>query len=114
MATPTAKEALAHLFENVLDLDTEDIELVGKAGYRKYNVFSKVSYNTLTVLRDKDKITTSLWQQLSDFRMYIDAVDPSYATIMLMTAASWDDVDVIMLRLNHVLTETAVSSPSKI
>jgi len=76
MAPPTAREALPHLFENVAELDTEDIELVGKAGYKKFNVFRIASYDTLTTLRDKDEITTSLWQQLSDFRMYIDAIDP--------------------------------------
>ena len=87
--------------------------MVGRAGYKKLNVFRNASYKTLTTLRDKDKLTTSLWQELSDFRMYIDAVDPDYNSVVLMKSATWQVVEIIMLRLNHVMISAVVSAIPK-
>ena len=86
---------------------------MGKAGYNKFNVFRNASYDTLAILRDKDNPTISLLQELSDFRMYIDAVDPNYASVMLMTAATWETIDIMTLRMNHVNISTAISTTPK-
>lgn len=58
MTEPSAKETLTHLFKNVLEINSDDIKMVGKAGFKKYK---RASYNTLTTHRDKDEIITSLW-----------------------------------------------------
>lgn len=92
MMSPTNKETLSHLFENILELDKDNIKLVGISGYKKFSVVKNSSYETRITLRDKDIITTSLWQELSDFRIYINAIDPDYKTVICMTATSWEQV----------------------
>ena len=108
---PTSKETLTHLLENELELDSDniDIDMVGIAGYKEFNAFRVVSYETLATPRDKDKLITTLWQELSYFCMYINTMDPNYNLIMLMIATTWQAVDIILLRLKHVMISAAVS-----
>ena len=58
---PMAKEMLTHLPVNILKLDSDDFNMVGRVGYKKLNVFRIAAYETLTTLRDNDKICFSLW-----------------------------------------------------
>ena len=111
---PTSREVLTHCFENVLELDSEEMAMVGAAGFKNFSVFKVVSYGTVESLRDKDKITVSLWQELSDFRMYIDAVDnPEYGWVTGMTAQTWAIMDIMTLCLNHISISSAISATPK-
>ena len=87
--------------------------MVGRAGYKKFNVFRIATYKTLTAFRDKDTLSFSLWQELSDFCMYIDEVEPDYNLVVQMTAASWEVVDIMILQLNHKIISAAVAASPK-
>ena len=58
---PTSKEALTRLLETVLEFDSDNIDMMGKADYNFFNVLKNTSYKTLATLREKDRLTTSLW-----------------------------------------------------
>ena len=81
-------------------------------GFHKINSFKRIYYDTLHHMRDKHTITTSLWQELSDMRMYMDTMDAkNNGWIMPMTPEEWVTMDIMTLRLNHVTITTAMSNP---
>ena len=45
--------------------------------------------------------------------MYIDAVDPDYASVMFMTSTTWETMEIMMLRSNHVSISAAMSASPK-
>ena len=86
LPVPIAKELTTHLFETVLELEPDKIKSMIDVGYSKFGRFRNISYDTLAIMRDKDTITISLWQELSDLRMYIDTMDElDHIWVMLMT-----------------------------
>ena len=104
MATP--KEILAHLFTNILDIDSDDIAAFkSKGGIWNYKKLLGISYDDLEKLYKSDYITLAGWRYVSDWKMYADSVDPTPEAIMAMHSDSWDLVDVIFLRLNHELAK---------
>ena len=48
--SPTSREVLTHCFENVLELVSEEMAMAGAVGFKKFNVFKVVSYETLESL----------------------------------------------------------------
>ena len=108
MSIPTNKEVIEHLYTSVLLFDDEDIASCISAGLKYYRNIPNMSYEDIETLRKDNKISMPIWRSLSDFKMYIDATTPSLAAIMLMTEASWDAVDLILLRINHGLKQTSI------
>ena len=105
------KEVIDHLYTNVLLFDEDDIaSCVSAAGLNYYRKLKGLTYENLNTLRKENKISMPVWRSLADFQMYAETTKPSLAAIMLMTEASWDAVDLSLLRINHELSQISIAS----
>ena len=108
--SPTSKEVLDHLLANVLDVDAPDIKALSKAGIKYYRKLVNFEFKDFDTLREDGDITMSCWRDMTDFKLYVDATNPSKAFIMAMTSESWDSVDIKMLRINQSFASTAIAA----
>ena len=110
MATPNSREILDHLLINVFDVDPTDIKALLKAGAEYYRKLITFTVEHIQQLRKDGDITMLCCRDLTDFKLYVDATNPSKDFIMAMTSDSWDLVDVTMLQLNNSLASTAIAA----
>ena len=113
MTVNTAQGVLEHLLKKVLDLDADDITALTKkpGGIRTMREFTKnLTHDGLNTLRKENHISMSSYQALTDLKMYIEAKDPSYTVLMAMTMDTWDLLDLTVLRLNHKLASSKIST----
>ena len=108
MTSPTSKAVLDHLLTNVLEIDSADIKALSKAGVKFYKKLDSALVADLDTLREDGDITMSCWRDITDFKSYVITTSPSYTFIMAMTDATWNSVDIPMLRLNQTLSTTAI------
>ena len=94
MSGPTSKEVLDHLLNNILEIDSTDIKALSKAGIKFYKKLVSLDYKNLDTLREDGDITMSCWRDITDFKLYVSATNPSYTFIMAMTGATWELIDV--------------------
>ena len=99
LSTVTAKEVLAHLFDNVLELHSNNIAaLKARGGLWNYKKLHATAINSLERLYKSEHISLATFQYFSDWKMYIQAnPDTTYNNIMLMTDSSWELVDLPLL-----------------
>ena len=108
-STETPKEVLGHLFKIILDLDTADIRVFkDKAGIWNYTKLIALSYKDITGLYKFNHITLASCCYVNNWKIYAEETNPNVSAIMTMSAASWDIVDVSILRINYELTESAI------
>ena len=113
MTSPTKKEVFEHLINNVLDLDADDISALTKAPGKIKDLrgFNKtLTFDTITTLRKEGHFSMSCAQSLTDMKMFLTAQDPSYTSLMAMTMETWDLLDMTVLRLNHKLGSSSIST----
>ena len=102
MATLNSRKVLNHLLVNALDVDPTDIKAISKSGAKYYQKLITFTVEDIQQLRKDGDITMSCCRDLTDFKLYVDATNPSKDFIMAMTSDSWDLVDVTMLRLKKI------------
>ena len=113
MTVNTAKSVFDHLINKVLDLDADDITALTEkiGGTKTMRDFTKyLTYDGLNTLRKETHISMSSYQGLTDLKMYIDAEQLSYTVLMAMTMDTWDLLDLTVLRLNHKLASSKIST----
>ena len=110
MTSPTSKAVLDHLLTDVLEIDSADIKALSKADIKFYRKLVSLEFKDLDTLREDGDITMSCWRDITDYKSYVIATNPSYTFIMAMTDATWDSVDIPMLRLNQTLSTTAIAA----
>ena len=52
----------------------------------------------------------SCWRDITDFKLYVSATNPSYTFIMAMTDATWDSIDIPTLRINQALSTSTIAT----
>jgi len=105
----TPKELLVHLFKNIFDLSTKNIKAFkDKAGILNYTKPVVLSYKDITGLYKFDHITLAGCHYVNDWKNYSNEINPSVSTNMAISAASWEMVDVTILRINHELIQSAI------
>ena len=107
----TQEQIFTHLLTTVLELDTEEVKIISKARYRTYSKFVKnVMYDKLDRLRDRENLSSCAWRELTDWTMYEDMTSPSYKNVITMTCETWDSVDRSIVRINHALDKTTITT----
>ena len=110
MVTPTSKEVLDHLLNNVLKVDPDDIKALSKAGIKYYRKLLTFDFWDFEILCEDGNITMSCWRDMTNLRLCVDDTNSSKSSIMAMTSDSWDSVDVAMLHMNKALANTAIAT----
>ena len=80
----TQAQIFGHLLITVMELDTEDIQALHDACYRSYNTLNNITYDNIVRLRDRHIVSICAWRELTNWKMYADATNSSYALIMKM------------------------------
>ena len=95
-----------------MEMDEDDLKMVRLLGHKRYDKFCRTRCETLSSQHDKGRLSTAIWEELTDMWLYLADTQPTHKHIMSMTAKQWHAVDVISLRLNHALAiETTNSNP---
>ena len=95
-----------------MEMDEDDLKMVRLLGHKRYDKFCRTRCETLSSQHDKGRLSTAIWEELTDMWLYLADTQPTHKHIMSMTAKQWNAVDVISLRLNHALAiETTKSNP---
>ena len=95
-----------------MEMDEDDLKMVRLLGHKRYDKFCRTRCETLSSQHDKGRLSTAIWEELTDMWLYLADTQPTHKQIMAMTAKQWQAVDVISLRFNHALAiETTKSNP---
>ena len=111
----TGAEAVARIFEVILELEEEEIKaLQNKCGIKMFQWIRDATYEDFDDSVKNGVLSTAYWCLISDFVLYIYEVPCTASAAMKLTAESWVAVDVKTLRLNHKMAAASITNTAAI